>query len=344
MGSGPAVLATMLVHSNDNYGIHQSTAAAADQDAGAMPRLTGDPGRVVACVTVTQTHSFRLSDLLVAYNKVLGDPVKRPTLPAIDGSIYELTMAIARRVRALAKNRILKLNMVANAVVFCPLLMEDADGNMQAQGYGYEGMEAVRGVPYLWDFDPLYTKRVNSQTPDYDPDCAYVVMMLILLASVRAQYGETVSRVMVNRLIGRTLDGAAMPPDELPEGYDEYDLMAAGRRTREKASLFCAVLRSVLPVFAKEHEPTLGAAYLDLAKDFAEIVRSEVLVHWSSETMDLPVFAGLVRYLSGSSVADTSLFNPAGRIEDAYLERERAHRVEQRLDAVRVARAARMRL
>ena len=97
-------------------------------------------------------------------------------------------------------------------------------------------------------------------------------------------------------------------------------------------------------MFAKEHEPTLGTAYLDLANDFAEIVRSEVLAHWSSETMDRPVFAGLVRYLSGSSVADTFLFNPAGRVEEAYLERERAHRVEQRLDAVRAARAARMRL
>ena len=212
MGSGPAVLATMLVHSNDKYGMHESTAAAADQDTGGLPRLSGDPGRVVACVTVTQTHSFRLADLLASYNKVLGDPVRRPTLPALDGSVYELTMAVARRVRALAKNRILKLNMVPDTVVFCPHLVEGADGQMQAQGYGYEGMEAVRGVPYLWDFDPLYTKRVSSQTADYDPDCAYVVMMLVLLASVRAQHGEPVSRVMINRMIGRTVDGAAVAP------------------------------------------------------------------------------------------------------------------------------------
>lgn len=341
MSSGPAILAMMLVHGNDKYGLFEGTAAAADHDTSDTPRLSGDPGRVVACVTVTQTHSFRLADLLKAYNKVLGDPVKRPTLPAIDGSVYELTMAIARRVRRLADSRILKLNMTPDTIVFCPHLYEDADGEMQAHGYGYDGMQAVRGVPYLWDFDPLYTKRVGSQSADYDPDCAYVVMMLVLLASVRAQYGETVSRVMSNRMIGRSIDGAAVPPDELPADFEQYDLMAAGRRTREKASQFCSVLRSVLPTFAKEHEPTLGTAYADMANDFAEIVRAEVFAHWSTEAADMPVFAALVRYLSGSAAADTFLFNAPSNAGEAVLDRERAHRVEQRLGAVRAARVAR---
>jgi hypothetical protein len=343
MGSSPAILAMMLVHGNDKYALFEGTAAAADHDTSDTPRLSGDPGRVVACVTVTQTHSFRLADLLKAYNKVLGDPVKRPTLPGIDGSVYELTMAIARRVRALANSRILKLNMTPDTVVFCPLLYEDADGKMQAHGYGYDGMQAVRGVPYLWDFDPLYTKRVGSQSTDYDADCAYVVMMLVLLASVRAQYGETVSRVMIHRMIGRSIDGAAVPPGELPGDFEHYDLMAAGLRTREKASQFCTVLRSVMPAFTSEHKATLGTAYADVARDFAEMVRSEVFAHWASEAPDTPVFAALVRYLSGSAVADTFLFNAPSSAGDAVLERERAHRVEQRLDAVRAARMARMR-
>lgn len=343
MASGPAVLATMLVHSNDNYKMYQSTAANADQDTAGMPRLTGDPGRVVACMTVTQTHSFRLTDLLLAYNKVLGHPVRRPTLPAMDGSVYELTMAVARRVRALSKNRILKLNMTSDAVVFCPHLTEDDDGNMQAHGYGYEGMEAVRGVPYLWDFDPLYTKRVSSQTPDYDVDCAYVTMMLAFLASVRAQHGETVSIVMINRMIGRNVEGAALTKDDLPEDFEQFDLTASAERMRDKASSFCGILRSMLPVFATEYEPTLGTAYMELARDFEDIARTDSVRHWRCDTVDRPVFAALVRYLSCSAVADTCVFNEPAAHGEALLERERAHRVEQRLDGVRAARAARMR-
>ena len=342
MGSGPAVLATMLVHEKDKYGIHESTAASANQDTGSVPRLAGDTGRIVASVAVTQTHSFRLSDLLIGYNKVLGDPLKRPTLPAIDGSVFELTMAIARRVRGLAKHRILKLNMVPECVVFCPHLVEDSQGRMQAQGYGYEGMQAVKGIPYLWNFDPLYTKRISSQITDYDTDSAYVVMMLTLLSTVRAQHGETVARIMIHRVTGKTPDGAAMSPDELPEHFDEYNLNAAGLRIRDRASAFCGILRAVLPVYAKEHEHTLGTAYNDMANDFAEIVRDGVLYEWTSEVPDRPVFASLVRHLTGSSAADTALFNAAAAPGDALLERERAQRVEQRLDAVRIARIARL--
>jgi len=352
-GCGPAVLAMMLVHSKDKYTLYEGTGAAAKQDTSSIPVLQGDPGHVVACVSVTQTHSFRLGDLLTAYNKTLADPMLRPSLPAINGSIYEMTMTIARRVRALAKNRILKLNMTPDTIVFCPHLVEDPEtGELLSQGYGYEGMETVRGVPYMWDFDPVYTKRVSSQSTDYDPDCAYVTMMLVLLASVKAQYGQVVSRIMIHKLVGYTVDGKPLAPDspELPAEFTEHSLTIAGMRIKDKGSLFCTVLRSVLPVFAKEHEATLGVAYMDMAKDFAEVVRSEVLTHWldnpQQATFDRSrsIFGGLVRYLSASSMGDMAIFvtpTPSAQAE-ALVEKERSHRVEERLRMVRAIRLERM--
>ena len=350
-GTGPAILALTTVSTGDDFLSYEARAVgmAADRDVSDEPRQSSLPGPVAACVTVSQTHSFRLSDMLGAYNKVMGDPLLRPSLTALNGSVYEMTAAIARKVRVLAQSRILKLNMVPDTVVFCPRLCEnDATGELEAQGYGYEGMEAVKGLPYMWDFDPVYTKRVTSQTPDYDPDCAYLTMMLMLLASVRAQYGEVVSRVMTNKVIGRSPDGAALGSEDLPEGFDQIDMMAAGRRSREKATLFCVVLRGVLPTFAKDHEPTLGAAYAEVAKDFQDIVRSEILEHWGSTgdmgTFDRTrsIFRNLVRYLSGSSAADSAVFTPPAAGAEAVLERERAHRVEERLKAVRIARLHRL--
>lgn len=350
---GPAILATMLVHTDDL----PSAAELRLPSNGEIPTLRAKvaelgSARIAACVSVTQTHSFRLSDLLSGYNKVLGDPLLQPSLTAVNGSVYEVTMAIARKVRSLATTRIVKLNMTPATIVFCPKLHEDPDtGEITAHGYGYEGMEAVKGVPYLWDFDPVFTKRMSSQATDYDADCSYVVMMLVLLASVRAQYGESVSRIMANRVIGRSVDGKPMDPNELPEDYEAFDLMAASRRARERATGFCTVLRSVLPVFAKGQEGTLGVAYDDVAKDFADIVRSEIIEHWDAERNQdqatwaaRPVFSMLVRYLSRSSQADTSIFNRAspGAQAAAALDRERAQRVEQRLAAVLESRQERL--
>lgn len=343
METAPAILATTLAHDGAQYERFANRATHADEQAGDNDRPTGN---VVASVTVTQTHSFRLHDLLASYNRVLGDPLLRPTLPAVDGSLYEATAAIARKVRVLADHRILKLNVLPSTVLFCPQLVENEEtGELQAQGYGYEGMQTVRGVPYMSDFDPLCTKRVTSQSEDYDPDCAYIAMMLVLLSAARAQYGELATKVMINKLTGRKVDGRALPDDEVPEGFDKLDLMKCGERSRAKASVFCAVLRSVLPVFAKDHEPTLGASYAELAADFVDIVRSEVLRKWGGEgagfSPDRPVFASLIKYLSDSSHAETTLFKTTGQRAESVLDAERAHTVEQRLAAVREARIAR---
>lgn len=347
MGTGPAILATMLVHSGEQFSNSELQMASA-RDELSEAAMVSKTAPIRACVTVSQTHAFRLGDLLQHYNTVLGDPLLRPSLPALNGGIFEMTAAIARKVRALANSRILKLNMTPDTIVFCPRLMENAEtGELEAHGYGYSGMHTVKGVPYVWDFDPLYTERSSAQNADYDANCAYVVMMLVLLASVRAQYGEAVARIMINKIIGRGPSGAALPEDELPEDFAAIDIMAAGRASREKAIVFCAVIRSALPAFAKEHEPTLGASYVHVARDFVDIVRSEVLRYWDTDQdhgfeRDRSVFQQLVQYLSRSAQADTALFAPATPGGQSAHERERAQTVEQRLDAVREARAQRL--
>lgn len=349
-GTGPAVLATALVHEHEKYTDYEARTSPADDKLPEAAAVSAAPGRVVACVSVTQVHSFRLTDLLGGYNAVLGDPLLRPTLPSANGSLFELTAALARKVRALAKSRIVKLNITPETVVFVPqLVRNDATGLIEAQGYGYEGMEAVRGVPFMWDFDPLYTKRVTSATPSYDENCAYVTMMLVLLATVRAQFGEAASRIMIHKVVGRSVEGKSLASDELPESFADIDLVAAGRASRDKAFGFCGVLRAVLPVFAKEQESSLGVAYAEIACDFADIIRSNMLERWAGDVPSVfdserAVFPLLVCYLSNSTHADSALFSasPEDAQAEALLDRERARRVERRLEAVRANRRDRL--
>ena len=313
-------------------------------------------GSVRALLTVTQRHSFRLCDMLAAYNRVLATPLLLPSLPTVDGSLYEVTAAIARKVRSLARMRILKLNVTADTVVFCARLEEDeTGGELRAHGYGYDGMDTVRGVPFLCDFDPLHARRVSPNNQNYDEDCAYVVMMLVLLASVRAQHGDAASRVMTNKVVGLSVSGASVPPEELPERFEEdIDITAAARRSHDAASNFCSILRVMLPQHAKDTDKSLQEAYAGLEHDFARAMRTKVVEKWGrdasaardaweSGVSGRPVFELLVRYLSRSAHADTALFACSPPWAEVALDRERASEVDARLEAVRTARVARTR-
>ena len=70
-----------------------------------------------------------------------------------------MTGAIARKVRLTANARLLKMNMSANTVV-SPAPGEDDNGEMTSTGYGFGSCEP-KGIPYLFDFDPVHTKRVR---------------------------------------------------------------------------------------------------------------------------------------------------------------------------------------
>lgn len=304
--------------------------------------LVKKEGQVSARLSVTQLQSFRLSDMLRSYNDMLGDPLRRPSLGALDATLFELTAAIARKARALADLRFIKMNMTADTVVMCPVLAGDTDSALEEQGYGFEGMQTVKGVPYMIDFDLMHTRRVSPTQMEYDPDCAYVVMMLVFLASIKAQHGH-VYRVMSNKLIGRSVSGAQLPEAELPENFGAIDLMYSARRTRAagKVTAFCSLMRTVLPSMGKQHNAELSAAYAEVASDFADVVREEVFEPlWSSKKQvpfdrNRPLFSQLVKYLSSSTHADTAIFKEGPSSADVIAHRERVSKVEQRLNAVK---------
>lgn len=306
VGTGPAVFATNVVQGED---------------------------RATVCVSVAQAHAFRLKDMLVGFNHVLGDPILRPQLSEAEAGVYEATAAIARKLRTLADLRILKLNVTPDTIVFCPRLHENAEnGTLEASGYGFVGHKGAKGVPFLSDFDPTTTKRVSSQTTEYNADCAYIAMALVLLSSTRAQHGELAARAMLQKLTGKGLDNRDLANDELPDDFEQISLnRAAERAGGARAVAFGAVVRSVLPTFEKEHSLVLTAAYDDVAADLVTAVKPHALEAGASEA---PVFRKLVCHLLRSRKADTSVFAPPVSDADLTMEREVAHRVEQRVGAV----------
>jgi hypothetical protein len=253
--------------------------------------------------------------------------------------LYELSAAIARRVRALADAKMLKLNMTPDTVVFVSNLCEGEDGELQSTGYGFLGMETVRGVPMMLDFDPRFTKRFTTQSTDYDSDGAYTTMMLIFLASIRAQYGGAVQDVVFNKLVGRTLDGKPMNPSELPEDFDRIDLRATSRRARARATEFCEAMRSVTPSGAANRE-SLSIMISEAANDFLSVVETEVFEHMNKLDNNFDktrsLFQGLINHLSRSTDSDTAIFSRS--VSDP--EDAKTQSVEDRLMQLVLARKA----
>ena len=323
-GAGPAVFGAFLVHEGDDFGALREKAGGGALDEGSD--FNTFHRRIAACVTVTQTHGFRLSELLENHSLVLGDAVLRPGAPqlSLERSIFEATASIARKLRFLARNRILKVNITPETIVFCPVLVETDDA-LEATGFGYtdpSGREVTRGAPRLSDFDPAMSRRGK----DVDPDCAYALMVLVLLASVRAQHGEIVN-VMLYKLTGKGIDGAALPESELPENWSEISLPMALQGARAGSGSFCGMLRA-------------HAALAEVADSFEALLSCKVLL---GGTFDKPVFTQLVCKLLHSSGADTNIFAPPLPRAEANAELERVGRLMRRLDTVRLARESRAR-
>lgn len=347
-GIGPAIFALFVVNSNDDFSSYRTIAeeiCAGDTLRG-VPPPRDVPGHVAACVNVTQTATFHLGEFLQFFNKVAADPVTSPNLPGLKNTVFESTLAVARQIRKLATLRILKLNLSPEQVVFCPQLDSgDSGSELVPSGYGHHEFNAVKGLPKLFDFDPVFTKRwpqATTATSGYDADCAYLVMVLILLSSARAQYGSAVSTIMANRLLGRSPEGKKLEQLDLPEGFDSVDLVLAEQRSKTKAIHFSSAVRSVMPTFYKNRQLTF--AYEQVASDFNDLIQTQALQQWGTQNdwqHPRPVFQLLVAYLSASTEADTKLFEPPRTGGDLF-DLEHSHTVAYRLDAVRLARVKRM--
>ena len=108
-GIAPVVFASFMVHDDDDFARFQSYTLHADAPAPEME--ASEASRICGSVLVTQTHSFRLSDLLSGINAVWSDPMLRVrvSLPAQKATLFEATASLARKLRLLALARSLRL-------------------------------------------------------------------------------------------------------------------------------------------------------------------------------------------------------------------------------------------
>lgn len=219
-GIGPPVFATMLVHDGDEYVATQNVLLPAN--AVITPEMVADLAKersqnLSAIVSVTQLHSFRLGEMLRAYVH-MGAAENR------EGARREIATAadeIARKTRRLADLKMLKLNVSPDTIVFCPELVDTADGDWELRGHAVRSAEFDRppGVAYHTDFDPRLCKRLAAadRSDGYDASAATALMLLTLLATTRAQHGQKALeavRAGVRSTLSQSLRDAAFRLDD----------------------------------------------------------------------------------------------------------------------------------
>tara|TARA_B110001454_G_scaffold26645_1_gene26111 strand:+ start:1251 stop:3068 length:1818 start_codon:yes stop_codon:yes gene_type:complete len=339
----PAIFATVLAFDKDKYA---AFAPGGRYDAvdfnTSMQEVESEKSegsrRVVGMITVSQFHSFRLGDMLRAFNNLgAAHNVGYATM-----NLYDAASLLALKIRKLACNKYLKLNMIPDTVVFVPnMKLDEKTDAWTAMGYTFEdpekyGREAERpieGEPMFSEVDPRFTRQL---TADADVNCAYALMSLVLLASVRAKYGDAYLP-FYRRFMG--LDAVGEPTKLMEEGKDGKALPTVITKIRAEGKLdaFCATLRNWNPTFFRTKESFLNDAFDDIARDFRSIVMSSVIVpftgsdaHASSIDVHKPVFEQFLLYATGSSTIPSALFQPQ-LSPDRKADREQSREDKERL-------------
>lgn len=271
IGVAPPVFASMLVFDKDDY---LTAERALEVDATvpfphAQNVVREASSNVLGTVTASQLHTFRLSDMLRAYNELR--PIDNRLL--MQKQIQDATVELVGKIQRLAGIKILKLNICASNVVFCPHLGESTQSDewvLSGFGFKTDDTEFIAGKPHLTEYDPRMCKRMAGQA-EYDTNCAFVLMVAILLASVRAEFGG-VATLMLRAILNQDPEG--MPKS----GTQVTPLALAFSTASSKADVFRDVVLRSFQHSRLERDPVPSTVFDEVVADFADTLAQPVTV------------------------------------------------------------------
>jgi len=341
IGVAPPVFAAMLIFDSDTYSaatesIHMVAATTATPVPDPVKQASSS--NVLGSIVASQLHTFRLSDMLRTYMELR--PEENRVL--IQKQIQDATVDLAGKIQRLAASKIIKLNICASNIIFCPHLADSEKGDdWVLLGFGFKTseQELITGKPYLSDYDPRMCKRMGGSA-EYDANCAFVLMISILLASVRAEFGGA-AKLMLRALLNQD-------PDGIPRsGAQTTPLTQAFSAAVSKADVFRDVLLRAFQHSRVEREPVPSVIFDEIGTDFADtLMQPVVAVGMQTRSGQPPRFNKLVvRLLNVRSYAACEMATAdeiaadqvKARKQRAYVARvirERQERIRARVPSV----------
>lgn len=293
-GVAPCVIAAFFTHECDGDKTRTNL--------GSFPMSTvplhveGDrPADVSSIVIVTQISTFSLYDLM---NSIISAPVesdrnhKVGVLESACGSIFS---TIRKLTTASDGHSITKLNMNPQSIVFCPDLVASEDEKWTLKGTEYMPVseDYLDGVPKIFDFNSVFTKRVPQYC--FNMETSFVMHSMLMVAFTKAHFGAFVSSILWKHLLS----------EEDPSGF----VRDAKSMQSNPANAF-AFLEDLASTDITLETPELFEAVTELVRDMEDCITTGVLVGDGSLSMpqERSMFTKLISLVSGSSLPDTRLF------------------------------------
>ena len=274
-------------------GQHVDTPLAASPLCAAPPELhqVEESGDINSIITVTQIHTFSLSDLMQEISYSTGSKrdhlinVLKQMSPSIFETISNLTQVDEGRCHV-------KLNLAPDSIVFCPQLELDEESDAWVLlGHGFNPITEnyLDGQPKLINFDARFQMRLPAES--YSPEASFVMHSLLLISFTRALHGSVNACVLRDFIL-----------------KDEKFNTAVSKIQSQNVNLGGFLCCTAAFATAK------GNA--ELARAVAEMVADlDTLVGKQCTLLNDPnssggVFTSLICLLSGLQFADTNIFLP----------------------------------
>lgn len=257
-----------------------------------------DSQKIDSVVVVSQLSTFSMGDIMAAMRDASVEARRvhlAGVLEASCGPVFEKVKGLCVEKSGAA---LVKLNMTPDNVVFCPKLVSSAGGwDLDGLGYMPVSKDHLDGVPRLTDFNSVLTTRVRAAAHSFET--AYAMHCMLLVAFARAQYGAGASDVLWKHLLS----------DGDPSGF-----VAATRAMQSRPTNASAFLAFLVGNSDMRETADLSKALSEAVSDMDRLVRSGVVgkdggLDVSAQT---PMFAKLVSVVTGSSHADTRIFDRGG--------------------------------
>tara|TARA_B110000046_G_scaffold167824_2_gene185761 strand:+ start:3419 stop:4489 length:1071 start_codon:yes stop_codon:yes gene_type:complete len=300
-GIAPAVLACFFSHSpcmevdSDDKAGQWDAYDRPKQKVDACALDNNEPRGIRSLMTINQISTFSLDDLMVEIRRA---PVqsRRDHLVSVMKTVCKSVFKKIRQLSSVHKGyAMVKLNMTPASVVFCPELRANSEGNWTLDGSGYMPISDsyLDGVPFIVDYNSMFTTRVRESSHSFET--AYAMACMVLVAFSRAQHGTAVSDVLWQHLTD----------DSDPSGFVESIRSISARSTNTSAFLACIAANADM-----RELPEVSKALSGVVSDMDVIVRESIVnSDGSMRRSDTPVFTKLVSLVTGSSDVDTRIFS-----------------------------------
>ena len=319
-GLAPCVIAAFFTHTTDS---EETQTDLGSKPLAVLSSLSSPKrGEMTSLVTVTQISTFSLADLMNAINKAPVKSKQEHLVGVLSGVCGEVFACIREMTKVHEGRAMVKLNLTPESILFCPKLIANGDQwDLKGSGFMPMSQDYLDGVPKMTDFNAAFTTRVRGES--YSAETSYIMHCMLLVAFTRATHGAYVSSVMWKHLLS-----------EDSSGFVKDAKTAQSKPTN--ASAFLAVLAANPEM---RENPELAKALAELVSDVDEVVRHGVVSAEGALSMspERSMFGKLVSVVTGSSFADTKLFEHASEPDDS----EQAHL--RALEEVKNARLNRLR-